>query len=60
MKKEGKEQNQYKFHQALVLHDLSDCKKNPKYKETNKQKDKKVSFTAKLSKILAQEKSDDK
>ena len=41
------------------MHDPTDCKKNPEYNDNEEKKEKKVSFAAKLSKILAQEDSDD-
>ena len=57
MSKDGKECNWCKCHQAWVLHEPQDCKKNPD-NEDNKDNDQKVSFAAQLSRMLADDGSD--
>ena len=53
-KRDGKDYIWCKLYQAQVLHDLSEWKKNPEKNENKSQNERKISFTAKLSKILAQ------
>ena len=57
MSNDGKEFDWCKHHQAWVLHEPQDCKKNPD-NEDDKDDDNKVSFASKLSKTLADEGSD--
>ena len=53
--KDGKSYNWCKYHQAWVLHDPSECKKNPDLQTKDTPKRDKVSFAAKLSKLLAED-----
>ena len=53
--KDGKSYNWCKHHQAWVLHDPSECKKNPDFQTEDAPKRDKVSFAAKLSKLLAED-----
>ena len=54
-KKDEKSYNWCKYHQAWVLHDPSECQKNPDFQAEEKPKRNKVSFAAKLNQLLAED-----